>query len=367
MLRNTTRLIISGFFLSLSFMSTAQIIWPGDVNNNGVVNGIDVLFAGIAYGSDGPERPDGSSDWEGQPAGDSWSDNFPGGLNFAYADCDGNGEVEEDDIEVTIKNNFFLTHGTLVPDEYSNGIPGQAPPVRLMPQNTNVSTGQSILFDLWLGDEEHPVQDFYGIAISMKYNPDFILGGSWDFDETNNAWFDPSEDHSRYLLAVDESAGKIELAITRTDQHTTTGSGKVGELSIVIEDIVFGLQDTLNIQIENIRMIDKDFNNLSVVPDSTFVIISTPNQIEETVQQAEVTVFPNPGNGHYQITSNQTITRLELTDLTGRSIPFSATIQPGNLKTNLTINGYYPESQLYLLKIVTEKEIIVKRIIQSDK
>lgn len=151
-------------------MSTAQIIWPGDVNNNGVVNGIDVLFAGIAYGSDGPERPDGSSDWEGQPAGDSWSDNFPGGLNFAYADCDGNGEVEEDDIEVTIKNNFFLTHGTLVPDEYSNGIPGQAPRAADAPKHKCINRPVNS-FDLWLGDEEHPVQDFYGIAISMKYNP----------------------------------------------------------------------------------------------------------------------------------------------------------------------------------------------------
>lgn len=366
MLRNTTRLIIFGFFLSHSFMSAAQIIWPGDINNNGVVNGIDVLFAGFAYGSEGAERPDGSSDWEGQPAGDLWSQNFPDGINFAYADCDGNGEVEEDDIEEAIINNFFLTHGILVPDEYSQGTPGQAPPVRLMPQNTNVSTGQLILFDLWLGDEEHTVQDFYGIAISMKYNPDFILGESWDFEETNNAWFDPSEDHSKYLLAVDESAGKIELAITRTNQQTASGSGKVGELTIVIEDIVFGLQDTLNLQIENIRMIDKDFNTLPVVPDSTFVIISTPNQIGGTTRHTEVAVFPNPGSGRYQITSNQTITGLELTDITGRNIPFLATFQPGNLKTNLTINGYCPESQLYLLKIITEKEIIVKRIIQSD-
>ena len=29
----------------------SQTIWPGDVNNNGIVNGVDQLYIGVAYGS----------------------------------------------------------------------------------------------------------------------------------------------------------------------------------------------------------------------------------------------------------------------------------------------------------------------------
>ena len=41
--------------LIFSFSLSAQAtLWPGDINDNGVVNNLDVLFWGIAEGQKGP-------------------------------------------------------------------------------------------------------------------------------------------------------------------------------------------------------------------------------------------------------------------------------------------------------------------------
>jgi len=237
---NRNYLQLFALFLALSYTqpSFSQMLCPGDIINNGIVNGIDVLYAGVAFGESGPLRPAASENWQAQLLGELWAQNFPNGLNYAYADCDGDGIVGEDDISGTIENNFFLTHGTIAPDEYSNGNSANAPIIKLLAQNVNVGVGSTVVFDLWLGEDATPAQDFYGIAISLKYNPDFTLGSEWDFEEIENAWYDPTDDNSEDLLIVDDATGTIELAITSTKQQNINGAGKIGSFSFISEDFV---------------------------------------------------------------------------------------------------------------------------------
>lgn len=362
MKKNNQQLVVLYLLLFYVPFSHAQTLWPGDVNNNGVVNGIDVLYAGVASESEGAERPGASENWQAQPVGALWAQSFPDGINYAYADCDGNGEVEDDDIE-TIEDNFFLTHGILIPDTYSSGSPATAPLVKLEAQNSNISINQPLIIDLWLGDETMPIQNFYGIAITMKYNPDFTLGSEWDFEEVN-PWYDPLEENSEELFVVDETNGIMELAITKTDQQSISGGGKIGELRIVVEDIIFGLQaDTLKLQIENIRMIDKDFNTLSVVKDSTFVVISRTNVTSTLPKGANVNVFPNPAKDAFTIKSDVEIIGFELRDITGKIILTSNENQSYGYATKVEIISYMLIPQLYLLEILTKKGFVVKKVV----
>ena len=52
--------------LILWSVSASGQVWPGDVNNNGVVNNVDLLYLGFAHGHVGPARPGPSSQWEEQ-------------------------------------------------------------------------------------------------------------------------------------------------------------------------------------------------------------------------------------------------------------------------------------------------------------
>lgn len=346
------------------FICTGQNIWPGDVNDNGIVNGIDALYVGISHGTTGPIRPGATANWEAQMQGVAWPENFNDGTNYAFSDCDGNGTIEEADFEV-IENNFFLTHGTLSPDEYSGDNGGDAPRIQLLPQNGNIGVGGTIVFDLWIGDDDFPVQDFYGIALSLSYNPDFTLGSQWEFEDAVNAWFDPLDVASEDVYAVDEGNGKMELALTRTDQQNVSGSGKVGEFSIVIEDIIFGLAaDTLHLEIEAVRMIDKDFNTLTVVADSAFVVISRPNATSgPLVNNNEIEVYPNPARDAFTVAADSPILTWEIWDYFGGKIYESERQIPGSTSLHIPIAYYRLPPRLYLLKVQTEKGIAVEKIL----
>ena len=356
-------LVVWGMMLPLSQFCIAQTMWPGDVNNNGIVNGIDVLYVGLASGAEEEERVGGNASWTEQTITSLWEQSFVDGINYAYADCDGDGEIEEEDISNAIKINFGKTHGTVLPDEYSGAGGGNAPFVELLPQVANVGLNDMIHFDLWLGSTDTPVQNFYGIAMELSYNPDFVLSGAWNYEGISSPWFDPVDDDSETLFFVDPVAGKMHLAITRTDQQSISGAGKIGDFSIVIEDIVVGfLSDTLTLQIDKIRMIDQNFSTLSVVPDSTFVVISRPDRTVNQYDTPEVSVYPNPVNDFFTIQSTAPVTGYELTDIAGKQVLKEERLDERQTIT-ISKNKYDLHSQLYLLKVYTKKGMVVKKII----
>lgn len=359
--KNIKRLFFSGLLFSLHFVASGQYVWPGDVNNNGIVNSVDVLYVGVAFGSNGASRPGGDETWEAQMLGDLWGQSFPDMINFAYADCDGNGTIEEDDIKDVIEENFLLTHGEVMPDNFANGTAGNAPEIQLIPQNDNIGTGQTAWFDIYLGTEDFPVDNFYGIALQMSYNPDFVLGSEWEFEEESNGWYDPDDEYTEEFLETDEANGKIEMALTRTNQESISGFGKIGSIKIVIEDIVFGLQDTLDLQIDNILVIDKDFNKIAMVPDSTSVIISSPNATNYPEKEPVVSVYPNPNKGKFNIKSNAQINQIKITDIMGRPVSIEELTIEG-YTASLTLEKSNPQNQLLLVTIITRKGIITKKI-----
>ncbi len=78
-------------------------IWPGDCDNNSMVNALDVLPIGMYWNAMGLPRSDASTSWSGQP-GFIW----PTG-SACYADCDGNGTVNIQDV-LAIGQNWRQSH-----------------------------------------------------------------------------------------------------------------------------------------------------------------------------------------------------------------------------------------------------------------
>lgn len=112
-----------------------QQVWPGDINNNGIVNNIDVLYWAVAKDATGSGRSAPTAGWIGQDLPEVlWNQNFPGGLNFAYADCDGDGDVDDDD-KAVIEANFGEVHDIVTPDEFLTGNP-ETDPVLLLSSGT---------------------------------------------------------------------------------------------------------------------------------------------------------------------------------------------------------------------------------------
>lgn len=101
--------------------SNIDCVYPGDTNNDGIVNIEDCLSVFINNGKTGNAR-DGSLLWAPKNAKD-WSDKDINGLNNKYSDCDGNGVVNFDTDKYIIDENFGKTHSNYVykADKYIKG------------------------------------------------------------------------------------------------------------------------------------------------------------------------------------------------------------------------------------------------------
>lgn len=330
--KKNASIIIALVFSSGLSPAGAQQLWPGDANNNGIVNAVDLLYLGQAFGSDGPERAEITTEWEPQIIPTLWGQSFPNGLNYAYADCNGDGEVDDEDFEDAIDANFWRTHGSPQSDGFANGSPGIAPRIHLSPSATLAEAGMAIEIGLSLGDQNLPISSFYGISLLFSYDPELLEPGSFDFDFAGfgDSWITfPREQ----LFRKDEAAGKAQIAITRLNhQSQGPGFGPLGKFSIVIEDIIVGLEmDTFRLQVDSILLVDALFNTYPIAPDTAAIIIakdtalvSSPTKTEET---SGLIVFPNPASGLFHFQCSEPLTELRLFDALGRTFPVSIQLE----------------------------------------
>ena len=358
------------FLLLFTFCTTSlfsQEVYPGDVNNNGIANVVDLLYLGVAYGNTGPERDDEGTNWEAYTV-DPWGQSFPNGLNYAFADCDGDGEIGDDDIEDAIVDNFGMQHGTIISDSYNNdGEPFNTPILKLVPNVLFANEGTTVTFDVVLGSEELPVNDFYGIAFTMSFDADFTQDeDNTTFEFSNNTWLDPSDDGLVRSMAVFDNSGHGEIGISRINQEPiSNGFGIIGTFSIIIEDDIASTEiDTFSIFIDSIKMIGPSINTSPMFPRDTFVLITNDTILSSSQIEKEqsVNVYPNPTNRDIHLESTLPFKEIAVYNSSGEKIHaqnFSNTrlSQKLSLKSNQISNG------VYFLMLETDEGILTEQFI----
>lgn len=69
------------------------VIWPGDTDNNGIVNNLDILPIGVYWREQGDQRSEITNNWSGSSYPANWEIDLA-----AFADCNGDGEVDIADV-----------------------------------------------------------------------------------------------------------------------------------------------------------------------------------------------------------------------------------------------------------------------------
>lgn len=70
------------------------------MNNNGIVSKVDLLYLGYAFGKNGFARTTSSGEWAANDLPQTREGNFPNGVKSLYADCNGDGKVDELDATI---------------------------------------------------------------------------------------------------------------------------------------------------------------------------------------------------------------------------------------------------------------------------
>ena len=274
-------------------------VWPGDGNSDNLVSHVDLLNVGLAYGSEGPERPETGFQWAAYQASD-WNQSFADGLNFKHADCNGDGVVNQADRDI-IGVNYGLSHGPSEPIE-------ELPHTEIDPEIsvdlsgiTGLGPGAQFEIPLIFGTAAHPAEDVYGIAFTVSIDPSVI-----DLNNVSvqypTSWFgEPGVN----LITIDRTFaadGKIQIALSRTDHNNVTGYGTIAYLIGVIDDIA-GIHGT-EVDIASPLVIDDHEIRIPVQPQSQFLKLTTQTEAPALLDlKRSIRLVPNPTDGDLRISN----------------------------------------------------------------
>ena len=341
-------------FLFSPFCFT-QIVWPGDVNNNGIVNEVDLLYLGFAFNATGSSRINATSEWAGQEITTVWEGTFPNDLNFAFADCNGDGKVDIADAQV-IEANLNLTHDDVpfIKDEILDASPEVDPEFYFSEDEITGIPGEQAEILISLGDNDKILEDILGVSFTIKLDTTYFEKNSSQFELDDVTWITPFSDKATDLILENPEQGIIKVAITKTDQKPVSGAGFIGTVSFVlIEDIIDLLAptDTVTLQIDSVTVVKGDLTKVPVAGSSIIVDIegrstSTYNPILDKIK-----FYPNPNNGWVLLQTNEVpIEKVELVNTLGQTI-YQKSLSKNNFHS-LDLN-HIPEGS-YWLRMITE-------------
>ena len=226
-------------------------VWPGDLNNDGIVNVADLLPIGYFYGTTGTKRPNASvSSFTAQPAyiwGYDISSTSGSGYE-TFADGNGDGKVDLAD-QASIGFNLSKTHARQMnPNLFNqttfkkvNNTNGQVadflpntPAINISMPDTIIKNAQlpyTETVSINIGSASLPLNNLYGIAFDISFDPSFIDSNNISTDYTGSIFgtlgsnFTNIEDYSNI------ANGKLSIGITR---YNTTAINATGGLALKV-------------------------------------------------------------------------------------------------------------------------------------
>ncbi|MCX8210690.1 MAG: T9SS type A sorting domain-containing protein [Lewinella sp.] len=349
-------------------------VWPGDTNNDGVVDVGDLLPIGLAMGSNGTPRLSANpSGWSAQ-YGEDWNTDF-NGLNHKYIDANGDQVISSLDTQVVMEN-LGLQHRlraeqqTFTTFELSLSGPLDAEP------------GDHVILDINAGNNVVIVEDVFGFRFSFDYETNSVDPASVGIEFDEGSWM--SYDSPILSLTNNRQAeGTINTAMTRTSSNGISGFGKIGTLGVVIVEDVFGFFGEYegpesNTAGDIITTFGSEENGMAmnaaghldavrVAPYQLTIKRRPATEVGEFAPteanaylDSKLLAYPNPTAGQLVVHLNgqQQFTALRLTDLTGRVVRSEQGLSTNHRELALANLA----SGMYTLTITTDDGVVNRKV-----
>jgi hypothetical protein len=293
-------------------------VWPGDSNNDGLVDMADLMLLGLTSGFTGPQRGNPTIGWYAQNAL-PWNDTLPNNENMKYADCNGDG-ISNDDDTLAIIQNYTFTHPI---NPFKAGA-AEGTPVFLGVDEVELSDNNRVSIPVYFGDELSQVKDFYGMMFRIAYQNEWIKESTLQLDFTD-AWIYSGNGKGLDLQMKHAGLPLVDIGITKTDHLNISGFGHLATLSFELlnnfEDLpAEGISITFNVHdlsahsraVEEIPVMGGEFT-IEVNASTTAVDALTPG--------AEIMLWPNPVKSNIlNLRSDAEIEFVQVLDITGKRL-----------------------------------------------
>ena len=329
-------------------------VWEGDTDGNGKVNVSDLLPIGRHMGISGATRESLYDFWSAEDT-DDWTYNQPNGKNIKHADTNGDGIVTVADTNSI--SEYYNQLSNFVPDQV---LDVKDYPFYLVPNSTEVDSGDLMILDIVLGSEDFPVKDLHGLAFAVQVSGGFADSASLYIDLYEDSWLTnlgPS-----IQMSKKPADGLIEAALSRTDGLPSSGYGIIGQLGFIVEDEAIGIKDDNGEVYFGVRLRGAKGETAGgssyYMPEAGVRIQYVNERIkDEELLLTDMIVSPNPTSDLLRIdlpNANEVIRNLYLTDITGKSILVN--------RSNSTINLRSLPIGMYILSVESDMNTYTQKV-----
>ena len=200
---------------------------------------------GLAYGYSGPPRVVTGNSWLPYQSA-YWNSLIPStNYKLCHSDCNGNGTINLNDT-LAINLNFSQTHVVKPLPE---------------PQNSNLNadlyfqfnkpvynSGDTIVADLFLGTSSSVITNLYGSSFYLEYDNSIFKSGGINVSYDYNTWVGLNNLSKINFSKINESIGRIDFAMVKTNHNDTSGYGKFLTLQMILKDTLQLSHTTLELK-----------------------------------------------------------------------------------------------------------------------
>ncbi len=356
---------LAGFCQTLSVSVNVQdkvsspcsdCIWPGDHNNDGIVDVQDAVVLATNLGYTGPSRGAyNPAYWYGQTGLDWPASNTVGTRNLKYVDSNGDGLTSTEDLQAV---RTFYAKAHAIPS--TPPVAMDAVPLHLDLLTPEVQSGDWAVVEVSLGLANVPVRDLLGICFSFEAGSHFVDSSSLSFSIAEDGLFNPI--NSLIAFAESPQDGRIDVGIGKTDRHPISGHGVLGQIRFIVEEDLNGfrsLKDFLkiNVKVSRIGLLSEG-QGLSSLENTQAII----NLHGGTHDREKITYFPNPAGSWLQVQG--TFKSIRILNLHGQILMHQDQgIDPESINHGRQFDLQHLESGLYLIQIESsDGEVLTEKL-----
>ncbi len=344
----------------------ATCVYPGDTNNDGAANVYDLLPIGVGHGNEGPPRQvddvELALDWVAQYAPD-WGLETINGNDYKHIDCDGDGDIDGEDVEAIEVNyaapsNVFMVQSGTAPVvwldfEWDTILIDDATPTLI-----------ELEADLMVGTPDIPFEDLRGFALQMDYPDDKVVSGGIEIDYYDNSFFGNSNNIIWLQKDRFEDGGEFDLGFTKKTTFAD-GFGKIATIKFIVISDVLAREQTASeftVTLEDIVAVNPDGAMLTIgdlMPATVHVVRKLTTDTHDEWLDSQVVVFPNPAGQQAVVhISELNAAYFEVYNSLGQMVHTERSVTEYN---KLNVSNW--ESGLYLIKIQTDQGLVNKRLV----
>jgi len=379
------RILLSGYKVRLFFLFVcifwafkllAQdelVVYPGDFNNDGVVNHYDIIPLGIAMFHEGFPREMATNEWTPQPLFPAWPQQLQvSGINFGFIDGNGDGFISPDDLElIQLNYDSIQTDAVPPPQPYS---PNQqclncaTPQLNISFSSESALTNDTIeaLVSIEFPPNTPMEAGAVAFAFNLTYNPDWIV------EESITIIPDTTLDDLMFIIATpnevqswkSSSPGTLEIGIAaKTGTNGLHFSRPLFTFRSIVEDMIIRTADsvevTFTLNIEDLMMLNITEQNVPYTISDGEIKLIDPASFTNLMHSGIGKIYPQPAGDVLFVELYQPAQWIRIYSVDGKPLKH---IDAYNAEGIVQILTSDMSAGIYTLVAKTEKGMRVQKI-----